>query len=45
MNASITIRLLSAAAALGITTSLFGVVASLANIQTEAGSATLMTLS
>lgn len=45
MNASTSIRLLCAAAAFGITTSLFGAVASLANIQTEAGRATLMTLS
>jgi hypothetical protein len=45
MNPSTSLRFLCAAAAFGITASLFGAVCHLANVPTEAGVTTLMALS
>ena len=44
MNTSPSFRLLSAAAAFGITSAIFSAVVSLANIATEDGTTTLMSL-
>jgi hypothetical protein len=45
MNTSTSLRFLCAAAAFGITASLFGAISHLANVRTEAGITTLMALS